>query len=1028
MRRLLNVILLFFVTAVTIYGQQKTIKGTVLDDEGLPLPGATVLIEGTNNGVITDLDGNFSISAEPQDTLKISFIGFNDYEVFVGANTELSITLESQVKELQQVVVTALGIKREKKALGYSVQDVKSEDLNSGGNTDVASALQGKVAGVQISAPGSGVGGSSRIVIRGSSSLSDNNRPLIIVDGVPFNSSSTFINTETNESDEQAGLYGGTETSGGLADINPEDIESVSVLKGPNAAALYGSRAGNGVILITTKNGKKGKKLSINVSSNVSVSELAYSLDLQNQFGQGSKGVYDPTSTTSWGPEMNGQMLEAWTGETIAYSPQSDRLKDFTRNGVSQSYNVSVSSGNENGSFRASFLRSDEDGIYEGHNVQKSNFDLNATYALADWLDLSAKASYFNTEGHNRPEMGFYSYISYFNRMPANIRTKDLTPGYELSATGDHIEKLYASTGPDYRNPYFLREQTYNSDERNRGFGYVSATIRFLPSLKLKLKEGLDFYHEDDVDGYRYADNANSETHPNYNTGSKFFKEENSEFLLSYDNHFGDLSWNMNIGGNRMYTYAHKLNSQSGKLPTEGYYFLGYGTKVTSSEDFREQETQSLYAFTQLGYKNRLFLDITGRNDWSSTLPEDNNSYFYPSFSLSGIISDMIELPAWFSFAKVRTSWAQVGKATEPYMTNSSYTIEQGNFSYLNGNVPTTLVNKDLKPEMSNSFEVGSDLRFLNNRIGLDFTYYDSNTKNQIMKIDMDQSTGYSYKLINAGLIENKGFEFMLSTKPVKSDNFNLELNFNFASNTTTVEELDEDLKEYKFGDFNGGASLVAVEGEKMGDIKGLKYQRNNAGNIIVDSEGLPIHTDEQQVIGNIQPDWTGSVNLRADYKGFYLSTLISMQQGGDIYSASEQAAMKYGTPKRTASNNRAEIIVDGVTTAGSVNTTPVSAEKYWTSVASVDEEFIYDASYMKMSEIALGYNLPKSLLSKVPNQLLKSARISLVGRNLFYFYKHTPGTTPDASAYSSGYLAQAFDFAPVPGTRTYGFTLNLGF
>lgn len=1011
---------LLIISMVLLYANsmmaQKEVSGKVFDESNEAMVGVTVVIKGTTSGTTTGVDGSYSIKVTPEAILAFSFVGYETQEIPVAGKPTINVTLTSSISSLNEVVVTALGIKREKKALGYAVQDIKSEDLTSSGDANIANALQSKVAGVVINQSGAGVGGTSRIEIRGASSLSDNNQPLIVVDGVPFNSSDA-----TN-----ADIWGGTETSGGMSDINPQDIENISVLKGPNAAALYGSRAGNGVILITTKKGS-AKGLNINYNGNFSFSDIGYTLDLQDKYGQGSEGIYDKFGTTSWGPLMNGQMLESWTGELLPYTAQTNRINDFVQKSYSQNHNISLSGGSDKGSIRVSASKTNENGLYQGHKVDKTNLDLKAGYQVTPWLNVDAKASYFNSKGDQRPEMGYYSFISYFDAMPMNIRTADLDPGFIINQQGNHQEVLYTTANASYRNPYFMREQIYNNDERYRGFGYLGANIQFTNELKLRLKYGLDFYREGLNSGYKYADNVNS-NRPDYNTEERFFKEENYEFLLSYNKDFEDLTLSVNMGGNKMYTNSQSLLSKSGKLPTEGYYFLGYGTNITSAQAFSEQEVQSLYGFAQVGYQDKIYFDATARNDWSSTLPVENNSYFYPSFGISGLVSEMLDLPDWFTFAKVRGSWAQVGKATDPYAIDESFTISTWNYNLLNGNVKSVLVNKDLKPEISSSFELGTDLRFLNNRIGLDFTYYNEITENQILRVPTDQSTGYSEKLINAGRISNKGIEVMLNTTPVQTKDFSFDINFNFAKNTTTLEKLDNDLKVYSFGGLNNSVDVIGIEGEKMGDIRGSVYKRDASGRIIAGADGLPMRQDSLVTIGNIQPDFTGSVSLKASYKGFYIGALISMQQGGEIFSASEAAATSAGNSLRTTENDRMSFFFDGPLEDGGLNTTMITAQQYWTRVSSINEEFIYDASYMKLREITLGYSIPQRMLKKINKEPIKSARVSLFGRNLFYFYKHTPGTVPDASAYSNSYAAQAFDFAPVPATRTFGISLDVAF
>ncbi len=1014
--KLLCVTLLVFISNVS-FAQQSLVTGTVTDVNGEGIPGVTVVVKGTTNGTSTDVSGAFSLSVSSGDIIVFSFIGMSSKEIVFSGQSELNITLEQDLIQVDDVVVTALGIRRDKKALGYAVQDVKSEDLMKTSDPELVSALQGKIAGVSINQSGSGAGGSARIEIRGASSLSDNNSPLWVIDGIPFDDSQNG----------EAGIWGGIERAGAAFDINPNDIESVSVLKGPNAAALYGSRAGNGVIVITTKRGTRGAGLGIEYSGSVTMSEVAYMFDFQDQFGQGSGGVYDKNSTVSWGPKFEGQSLESWTGEVIPYEAEKNRIEDFCRTALSQSHSVSFTGGNEDGSFRASVGKDITNGIYEGHTIEKLNFDLKADYDINNWLNIDTKLSYFLTEGQERPGMGYYSVTAYFADMPVNIRNQDLAPGYNIIG-GRHVEKLYTTANANFRNPYFLLAQESNNDSRYRTFGYMAANIQFSADLKLRVKYGLDFYRLGIESAYLYSDNVAPNGRPQIFTDENFFKEENTEFLLTYNKVAGDFDFGLNFGGNRMSRSSELLNASSGLLPDEGYYFLGYGTNVTATESFSNEEVQSLYGFAQVGYKSMWFLDLTARNDWSSTLPVENNSYFYPSVSLSAIISEMIELPSWLNFTKVRGSWAQVGKATDPYSTSQVYTVNKYNFNLLNGNVPNKLVNKDLKPEISSSSEIGLDLRMFNGRIGVDFTYYNEQTKNQILAIATDQSTGYSQRLINAGLISNKGIELMLKTTPVKLKDFSINVDINFAKNKTMVEKLDDNLKVFSFGAINNGVAVVGIEGEMMGDIKGRTYKRDASGNLIIGADGLPLKNEGSSVIGNIQPDWTGSALLGVNYKGISLNALVSIQQGGDIFSATEQGAVGAGTADRTTLNNRMSTFVEGVNEAGGVNDVMVSAQNYWGTVAGIDEEFIYDASYMKLKELSLGYTFSQELLGKMANNPIRSLRLSFVGRNLLYFYKNTPGTIPDASAYSSAYVAQAFDFSPVPSTRTYGFSLNVGF
>jgi TonB-linked SusC/RagA family outer membrane protein len=1001
-------------------GSQSVLKGKVTDELDAPLPGVTVLVQGTTNGTITDFDGNYVLKdVKDGDIIAYRFIGMVSQEITFTGQASLNVKLVTNTQEMEEVVVTALGIKREKKALGYSAQDVKSEDLMVTGDANVTSALSGKIAGVQISEMAGGAGSNSRIEIRGTSSLTGSDGPLWVVDGVPFDSG--------NSSD--AGIWSGTSRAGGSFDLNPENIESISVLKGPNAAALYGERGGNGVIMVTTKKGTRNTGLGISYSGNVTISKAAYLLDMQNQYGQGNDGVYSNSATDSWGPLMEGQLLEAWTGETIAYEAQDNKIEDFCRTGVSQNHNISVSGGNDDGSFRASIGKNIDEGIYEDNKVEKLTFDLNTDYDINKWLNVDTKISYFRTEGNERPQLGQYSALYYYYNMPMNIRNKDLSPGYEI-IDGEHVETLYTTANANYRNPYFLMAQRTNEDQKDRLFGYISANLQLAKGLTAKLKYGLDSYRFGATWGTLYADNV-STTNPTYNTSEKYFKEENYEYLITYTKEINsDLNFDASFGGSKMNQYYETLSASSGELASEGDYFLGNGTSISASESMTESEVRSLYGFVNISYKNMLFLDVTGRNDWSSTLTSSSgdfdNSYFYPSVGLSGIVSEMVELPGWISFAKVRGSVAMLGKSAEPYQTSTDYTVSTGKFDLLVSGEPNEQVVQDLKPEMSTSYEAGMDIRLFKGRIGLDATYYYERTENQILDVEVAYSTGYTSKVVNAGLITNRGIEVLLTTIPIQTKDFQFGVDFNVAANKGVMVELTNDLTEYEFGNFNGGTEVMGIVGEKMGIIRGSKYVRDDSNNIIIGSDGLPTYEENQQ-LGDVQPDLTGSIGFNANYKGMYMSALFSGQIGGEIVSVTEAMATSSGNSERTATNGRDDLTVDGVLSSGSTNTTQVTAQEYWGTVSNVDEEFVYDATYLKLKEVAFGYNIPKSILDKLPTKPIYSAKISLVGRNLFYLHKNTPGTVPDAT-YSSGYFAKAFDFSSMPSTRTVGFSLNVKF
>jgi TonB-linked SusC/RagA family outer membrane protein len=1020
------VFIFMILTSACAFAQRVNIEGAVVDDNGQPLSYVSVIVKGSQTGTVTNTDGKFKVATDKKSTLVFSFVGYETTEVSVSGQSSLRIVLKENTVAMKDVVVTALGIKREKKSLGYAVQDVKADELTKAGSTDVTSALQGKVAGLSINTSGTGAGGSAKVVIRGNSSLADNNEPLWIVDGIPYNNS-----TETGNYQ-----WGGYDRAGGSFDLNPEDIESISVLKGATAAALYGSRAGNGVILVTTKKGDKNKNLGITYTYKMTASPVAYSLDLQNTYGQGSNGVYSSTSQSSWGAPMQGQSIAAWWDgtQTTTYSVQKDLTKNFYRTGGTQSHNVSLSGGTDKSTYRASLGNDYTKGNVPNQSIQKTDFDVVSKHTINKYLDFETKANYVNTVGKNRPLLGYYSTMYYLYTMPRSIQLNDLSAhrfnANDLSA-GTYTEQNWTTANASYRNPYFLLSQENNKDVKDRFFGYAQANVKFTDDLKLKIKQGLDYSGTQYTYNYNYAD-AVETTYPMMTMTKDTYRELNTEILLSYNKQFRDFSLGLSAGANRMYTKTESLYGYSGKFAVVGSAaYLSLGTDQKTSNSIYEKEINSVYGFMNLGYKDYLYLDVTARNDWSSTLPSSNRSYFYPSFSLSGLITEAlskygISYPKdVITYGKVRASFAQVGKDTDPYQLKSAYSTSTGGFNYLYAYESTTLANENLKPEIATSYEIGTEWKFLKNRLGLDFTYYNTVTKNQVLDIPYTYSAGYTSQTANVGKISNKGIELTLSGTPIKTKNFSLDLTLNLAKNKTMVDELASSVSMYEFGSLNNGLKVVAIEGHKLGEIYDYGYKKDSKGNLIIGSDGLPERTDSQEVLGCIQPDFTGSFALGATYKGFSLSALFAFQKGGDVYSYTEAAAAYAGTAACTEDRNSR--VISGVTESGTANTVSVTAQNYWQNGVTA-EQFIYDASYIKLKEVSLGYSVPKTFLRTATHNIVDNLRISLVGSNLLYLLKHTPGTTPDGSAMSSNIFSQAVDFSPVPNTRTYGFTVNVGF
>lgn len=1016
--------------------QQQQITGRVVDATGEALIGVSVVQKGTTNGNITDWDGNFTVNVPVGSVLQFSYIGYKTVEMTVEAGkTTINLTMEEDSEMLDEVVVTALGIKREKKMLGYAVQELKSDELNKTGDPSVTSALQGKVAGLSMNTSATGLGGSTKITIRGNSSLSDNNQPLWIVDGVPF--------SDNNNSD--ASFYGGVDRGGASLDINPDDIESISVLKGPNAAALYGSRAGNGVILVTTKKGSKKDGFGIRYSGNFTWTKVAETLDMQERYGQGhidsnSGAIYSTDDSSSWGPVLDGSMKEAWNGQTYAYSKYGNKLKDYFETGFSHTHNVSIQNGTETSHYRASLGASNNDGVFPNETLQRINVDLNAGTEINKYLSMDGKISLSRTKAEDRPQYGTYGAINQLMGIPHNVRLDDL----KQYSDEDHVHINWSGPSAGIRNPYYVLNQRHNSDERWRAFGYYNAKINFTDWLHFSAKYAFDYYRTR-IEDTNAGDGINGEsslsmiTNDEMNRSEENFFESNAEFMLMSDKQITDnFRLGVNLGANFMYQKYETLNAGVGNMLIKGNWMLNAANLIrTVGENGYERAMNSVFGSAQLAWKEYLALDLTARNDWSSTLPKQNNSFFYPSANLSFVISDFVrsldkELPSWLTFAKLRLSAAQVGKDTEPYQLYNTYNYYFDN-GILTPSRSTEKMNDQLKPEIATSYEAGLDMRFFDNRLGFDFTYYYSKTKNQIMLVPA-AAPWSGGQWVNAGLISNQGVELMIYSTIVDTKDFTFDLNLNMAHNVSMVKELAPDQGvSYMFfnGDSNFPINVGAREGEKLGEIyANTLYQRDENGNIIVGANGLPLTiTDEAErvanPIGNIQPKLTMSVSPTFTYKGITLSAMFDMKFGGDILSYSEMVATGNGLAKRTENRGESDgymMVFPGVTESGEVNTTKITASQYYGSL--LPEDFLYDASFIKLKELSIGYSFPSKLLKKTP---LTSLNVSFVARNLCYLLKHTPGTSPEGG-YDTTMFSQAIDYAALPYTRTFGLSVSLGF
>lgn len=1041
---------------------KRKITGKVLDEAQQPMIGVTVAVKGSTTRAVTDIDGNYQLqTSETAPVLQFSYLGYKTKEVKASGKDAITTTMDVDSKALDEVVVTALGIKRDKKMLGYSVQDIKSDALNTTGDPSVVGALSGKVAGLQMNTASTGLGGSTKITIRGNSSLTDNNQPLWIVDGVPFSDNNT----------SNASAYGGYDRGGTSLDINPDDIESISVLKGPNAAALYGSRAGNGVILVTTKKGANKSGFGVSYNGNFTWSSVSQAIKMQNRFGQGSNGAVNYKRNASgdieglngelsFGPELDGHEEYNWYGTKSPYQYTGDKLREYFKTGFSQFHTVALGNNNEKGHYRLSIGYNDNKGLFKNETLDKLSIDLNAGTVVNKYLSLDGKISLSHMKACNRPLLGLNGEVAQLLLIPGNVSLRSLE---ENQSSETQIHRNWFGPNQHYSNPYYVRHRYKNSDERWRAFGYYGANINLLDNLKLNAKYSFDYYRTRlQTSDLSLADQAITTgtstwqekiTTDGMQRGEENHFEHNIQMLLLGNNQLTPkLRVDYSLGGNVMYQKYELFQGGVQNMLNKDVWVYNTGGKLVSGGDNGfNRAMYSVFASAQLAYSEYLSLDLTARNDWSSTLPKGQNSFFYPSASISFMFSDFMKsidkpLPSWVTFAKIRTSLAQVGKDPSPYnlYNTRKFEFESGIRKPV---VNTIKMNDMLKPEIKTSYELGLDMKFLNNRLGFDFTYYYSVTRNQSMLVDA--AAPWSQQWVNAGKILNRGIEMMVYTTPIQTKDLTFNLNMNFAHNRSIVKELAPGVQRIYFnGDNNMPVRVGAVVGGKLGDIYANNLmKRNDAGQVIVNAQGLPQPATgngnlEQYLlsnpIGNIQPDLLMSVTPSLTFKGISLTAMFDMRFGGSIMSVSEGMATSVGTSERTL--NRGEykeisgvkdyyMVVPGVKEDGSINDIPVSAQAYYSTIGiyksqkGYAEEFIHSASYIKLKELSLGYSFPQRMLKKTPFTALK---LSFVARNLCFLMKHTPGN-PDGG-YDTTMFSQALDFAAVPYTRTFGFSINVGF
>jgi len=1007
-------------TNQTLQEKGKTITGTITDASGIGLASVTVSVEGTTLGIITDLDGNYSIQVPSEDAVLVfSFIGYTTEKVSVTGKTNVSLVLQENVLEMNEVVVTALGIKREKKTLTYSSQEVSGEEMMKSKDINFMSSLSGKTAGLDIRKSTSGAGGSTRTVLRGSKSVNTVGDPLYVIDGVPM------VNNKGN----QSGVWGGTDDGDGLSQINSDDIESISVLKGATASILYGSDGANGVVIITTKQGEKGKTI-VSVSSSTTFENVNGLPDLQFSYGA------DGNSSTSW--------------STTKGDYEDSYVKDFFRTGYNLINNISISSGNEKMSTYFSYGNTSAGGVLPNNHYKKHNVTFKQEAKLwEDKVTLTSNIMLVNEKTANRSTAGYYyntlTGLYLFPRdgavpMSGNYTTKQPFSYYKDKYQYMDVDRaLYQQEWHNFdsglqSNPYWLLQKQPKEDITNRVIASISAAYKITDKLNFKVRGSYDYANKSfDQRFYAGGNTTNISATGKWDYRKYTDKQAYVDGIFTYQNDFGDLSLGVIAGASYQESiFGDGVSVVNGDVDQELLYpniftfsNMPDGVAVENTYDGKIIK-QGAFANVQLGYKDMLFLDISGRNDWSSTLAlTGNESYFYPAVGVSGIISQMVELPDFITFAKVRASGSQVNNEVPWGLISVNNTINGSGSIDRNTTKPFT----DAKPEQIVTYEVGTNWRFLNSRLGIDFTYYDITSTNQALSKSLtgsQQDNYYTSAYFNAGKITNKGIEIMLDATPVKNSKFEWKTSFNFSKNTNKVVELfPDDATQYiDLGSGDGYVSRVTTGGS-VGDIYVYKFKRNDAGQIILDEDaGTITKTTEVQYAGSINPDFSLGWNNTFNYKNWSLNFLINSKVGGKAYSQTEALLDGYGVSKRTAdARDKGYVSINAI--QGATAVTQMNSEDYYTTVGGrngVSEAYLYNRTNIRLAQFSLGYNFNVEQLG-LP---VRSASFSIVGQNLFFLYKDAP-FDPEMSM-STDLSSQSLDCFNMPSTSTYGFNLKFTF
>jgi len=1024
---LLMVAVVSFLPGISNAQENRTVTGKVTDAATkITLPGVSVKVKGTANGVSTTTEGTYSLQVKGGEILVFSFIGYESKEIAVGQGNTMDVALSESAADLKEVVVTALGITRKTKSLTYATQQLNNSDLTTvkdpSGN--VMNSLSGKIAGAVVTPAATGPGGAARVVLRGNRSISGNNNALIVVDGVPIDNTMTTeqggsgsANTPATQQKSTSSGYSGSD---GAASINPEDVESITVLKGPAAAALYGSRAANGALMITTKKGKSGK-VAINYNGGIAIDNALLLMDLQNTYGQGNGGVKGATSAGSWGAPA---------------TTYKDNVKDFYNTGTTVNNSVNISGGTDKMQGYGSYTNKSISGIVPKNRLDRNTLNLRLNNEILPGLTTDVKLTYVNQKIRNKPRLGDNGVTNEVLIMPRDMSSDVLKNFEKVNPDNQQPQPIYWTNSASFQNPYWDVNRTALNEERNRIMLVGLAKYQINEWLSVQGRYSLDRY-DDKITGSFYEGTLpiNTLKGGRYQENHVNRWERNIDVLLSGTNKVGkDFGVTYNVGGSLLNNSGYNTQSLANGLRIPNKFDLNFASTPAFANIVAKKEIQSVYGNAELNYKQMLFLDASARNDWSSTLPAPH-SYFYPSVGLSGVLSEIASLPEWISFAKIRGAYTQVGNDADPYLLNQTYTYSPGAGSGFIARDQTRYIN-NLKPERTKAWELGMEWRFFNDRLSLDASVYQTNTVNQLIFIGLPQPSGYNNQYVNVGDIQNKGMEVMLRGNIIKQDDFKWNSTFNFSLNRNKLLTLLPGISQASLTTATNYASLLIKPGGSYGDLFGHIWEKNENGQYKIGATGLPI-VQQLQKVGNFNPDYTLGLTNQFQYKDFDVSFLVDGRVGGTVISGTDAMLGYFGIAEYTTAYREGGLVLPGVLADGSQNTKAINAETLWTQVSqggtnAYAQFFAYSATNFRLRELSIGYKFD------IKNSKIRSARISATGRNLFFIYrgkslldipgigKRTLPIDPEAAIGTSNY--QGIEAGILPSTRSFGLNLSVSF